>query len=220
MTTQQTDLAMRGVELAVGWKVVGTETVLQADKSGKKAPKKQVLTNWEERTIEDSFEEVSQFASDLASSLENRVSTYITEGVGKAMFFDIEEIFLHLCGERLPSNRVRIKEGDLEVFEAESFARFFKELCSLKHIAALNDERFDDRLHQSVFRQWKDAIRFLVWDRAMKNELLSCLQPIGCNGIVSAVVADPEAIFMMVSIAPQASSLNLQKLFNFEFTNQ
>ena len=80
---------MRGVELAVGWKVVGTETVLQADKSGKKAPKKQVLTNWEERTIEDSFEEVSQFASDLASSLENRVSTYITEGVGKAMFFDI-----------------------------------------------------------------------------------------------------------------------------------
>ncbi len=179
-----------------------------------------MLTNWEERTVENSFEEVSQFASNLAASLENRVSTCITEGVGKSMFFDIEEVFMHMCGERLPNNRVRVKEGDLEVFEAENFERFFKEVCSLKHIVSLNDERFDERLHQSVFRQWKDAIRFLVWDKAMKNELLSCLQPTADNNITSAVVADPETQLIKVSIAPQETSrLNLQTSFHFEFAN-
>lgn len=198
---------------------MGTETVLPADKSGKNPPKKWVLTNWEERTSE-SFNEVSQFASDLAASLENRISTCITDGVGKSMFFDIEQVFIHMCGERLPNNRVW---GDLEVFEAESFERFFKEVYSLKHIVTLDDERFDDRLQQSVFQQWKDAIRFLVWDKAMKNELLSCLQPIRENGVTtsdSSAVADPETKMMKLSIAPQEpSKLNLHTSFIFEFEN-
>eukprot|EP00794_Sanderia_malayensis_P001913 gene1913-2171_t len=91
-----------GVELVVGWKVVGTEVVQQPDVEGKKTPKKQVLTNWEERGPSDSFNDVQQFAVDLAASIQNRVSSCIDDGVGLSNFFDIEEIFLHLLEKLLP----------------------------------------------------------------------------------------------------------------------
>ena len=64
-----------------------------------------------------------------------------------------------------------------------SLARFFKQVCSLKHIAQLKDGQFDDRKNQNVFWQRKDPIRFLVWDGSIKNGLLCCSQPIEDDGI-------------------------------------
>ncbi len=78
-----------GIELTCRWKVVGTENVVTNDDK-----KKQVVTKWEECTTEDSFSDVSKFASDLSLSLENRIeSCGLTDAVGKANFFDIEETF-------------------------------------------------------------------------------------------------------------------------------
>ena len=121
--------------------MVGREEVeLNSEKN--KHPKKQVLINWEERTVEDSFSDVQRFGRDLAQSLENRVESCVNDA-GKANFFDIEETFKFLCGERLANDQIKIQECDLEMFGAETFRQFFHEVCSLKHIKALNDQHFD-----------------------------------------------------------------------------
>ena len=121
--------------------MVGREEVeLNSEKN--KHPKKQVLINWEERTVEDSFSDVQLFGRDLAQSLENRVESCVNDA-GKANFFDIEETFKFLCGERLANDQIKIQECDLEMFGAETFRQFFHEVCSLKHIKALNDQHFD-----------------------------------------------------------------------------
>ncbi len=173
--------------------------------------------SWEERTIDDAFTDVSQFASDLTTSLQNRLASCVNDDIGKLKFFDIEQVFM--SGQRLPNKRVKIK-GNSEVFEAERFARSFKEICNLKQIIELNDERFDKRLHQSVFRNWKDALRVLVWDEEMKHELLSCLVEARDSDVVKTVATDPEAHLMKLSIEPgEASKVNLQTLFKFEFEN-
>jgi hypothetical protein len=205
-----------GIELKCGWKVIGTENLATSN-----AKSKQVLTNWVERTIEDSFKEVSTFASDLSASFQNRIETCgVTEEVGKANFFDIEETFQLLCGERLLNDHVRVREGDLEVFGAASFELFFQEVCNLSHIKAKDDERFDERLSRNVLREWKSAIRHLVWEKAMKNLLLSCLKPVNDNGITTAVTTDPEAkLEKMETVAQEDCKLNLHPLFALKFTS-
>ncbi len=135
-----------GVELEVGWKVLGTETVQEIPEKGKR-PQKTIVTNWKERTVTESFEDLSTFAKDLSESLGHRIEKCITTGASMANFFDIEETMHFLCGERLASGRIKINEGDLEEHGAETFKLFFKEVCALKHIVELNDERFDSRLH-------------------------------------------------------------------------
>ena len=159
-----------------------------ADK-GSNAPKKTIFTNWDERTITESFHDVSMFASDLAESLDHRIEICITNAAGMADFFDIEQIFILLCGEKL-DGRIRIKEGELEEHGAEEFKLFFKEVCALKHIAELDDKCFDERMHASVLHDWKGCIRFLVWHKDMAAILFSCLKPVEKNGITAQVKAD------------------------------
>ena len=159
-----------------------------ADK-GSNAHKKTIFTNSEERTITESFHDVSMFASDLAESLDHRIEICITNAAGMADFFDIEQIFILLCGEKL-DGRIRIKEGELEEHGAEEFKLFFKEVCALKHIAELDDKCFDERMHASVLHDWKGCIRFLVWHKDMAAILFSCLKPVEKNGITAQVKAD------------------------------
>ncbi len=178
------------------------------------------MTKWEERTVQDAFHDVSKFATDLAASLENQIEACVSDGVGKANFFDIEETFLRLCGERLSNDRVKVKEVDLELFCLASFEKFFLEVCDLKHIKALDDERFDGRLCSSVLGDWKCALRHLAWSKDMKGTFLSCLKPIKDDGTISAVFADPETKLMSMKAVPQeACQLNLHPLFAFGFDN-
>ena len=80
---------------------------------------------------------------DLATSLENRIQSCIINA-GHENFFDIEETFQLLCGERLGDDHASILEGDFEMYGATSFQQFFKEVCNLKHIKSLCDQRFDE----------------------------------------------------------------------------
>ena len=80
----------------------------------------------------------------ISVSLDNRLEMCVTKAAGMTNFFDIEETFIHLCGEKLENGRIKIKEGDLEEFGNEEFKIYFKEVCRLKHIATLQDERFDE----------------------------------------------------------------------------
>ena len=160
-------------------------------KSESKLPKKQVLTKWEERTVEDAFNDVKTFGRDLAASLENRIESCASD-VGQDNLFDIEETFQLLCGERLCNDHVKIQEGDLEMFGATTFQQFFFEVCNLKHIKSLDDQRFDERLFLSTLRQWKNAVPHLAWENDMKNKLLSCLKPVKGEHqhVAAAVTAD------------------------------
>lgn len=192
-----------------------------SDESEGKRPKKRVLTNWEERTVEDAFNDVKTFGRDLATSLENRIESCITNA-GHESFFDIEETFQLLCGERLGNDHVSIQEGDFEMFGATSFQQFFREVCNLKHIKSLGDQRFDERLYLCTLRQWKNAIRHLVWEKDMKNKLLSCLKPVDSTHqqIAVAVTADPEAKLMKMTKGTVATKeVELHPLFTFEFIN-
>lgn len=219
-----------GIELAVGWKIVGTETVLEKI-SGQESnpPKKAVLTNWAERTITESFHDVSTFANDLAESLDHRIEKCITNADFLADFFDIEKIFRLLCGEKLDDGRIKIKEGELEEHGVTEFKLFFKEVCALKHIAELNDERFDSRMYSSVLRDWKGCIRFLVWHKDMTTILLSCLKPLkpvvsedgnGPNGITSQLKSDFETSLVKMELVPaKKSQLATDDIFLFQFAN-
>ncbi|CAB4000473.1 Hypothetical predicted protein [Paramuricea clavata] len=149
----------------------------------------------------------------LATS--NGKNLWGNRGSWKGKLLDIEETFQLLCGERLLNDHVRVREGDLEVFGAASFELFF-----LSHIKAKDDELFDERLSRNVLRQWKSAIRHLVWEKAMKNLLLSCLKPVNDNGITTAVTTDPEAkLEKMETVAQEDCKLNLHPLFALKFTS-
>ncbi len=56
------------------------------------------------------------------------------------MFFDIKSIFILMSGEMLINDIVKIRDSNLEVFDAGGFAMLFKEICNLKHISELNEE--------------------------------------------------------------------------------
>ncbi len=132
--------------------------------------------------------------------------------------FDIEETVLLICGERVLGERVKLNEGDLEVFGAESFKDFFWEVCHLKHIR--DDDRFDARLYQSVLRDWKGAVRFLVWDQNMKDQLLSCLIPAedGDVKLMNEIKSSLDTKLMKLSeVMTSDVQPNLSKLLSFEF---
>ena len=159
------------IKLIVRWKVVN-QTVMENTNAEKKRPNKEVIVNWEERTVEESFTDCRMFANDLASALESRLQSCVN--AKSSSFFDIGEIFKLLCGKRLPDGRVKVQEGDLEEYGMEDFREFFKEVCSLEHVKQLNDERFDPRLHSRVLSSFKQALRILVWDQGLKQTLISC----------------------------------------------
>ena len=60
------------------------------------------------------FHDARDFAVDLAVSLERGLDMCTTNGVKQATFFDIEDTFTVLSGQRLPNGKVILKEGDLE----------------------------------------------------------------------------------------------------------
>jgi hypothetical protein len=104
--------------------------------------------------------------------------------------------------------------------KAASFELFFQEVCNPRHIKAKDNELFDERLYRSVLRQWKSAIRHLVWEKAMKNLLLSCLKLVNDNSITTAVITDPEAkLEKMETEAQEDCKLNLHPLFALKFTS-
>ena len=78
------------------------------------------------RCVADCFEDASIFAIDLATSLEYRIEKCVTSGAAKCNFFDIEETFVLLCGEKLDSGRIKMNEGALEEHGAKEFELFFK----------------------------------------------------------------------------------------------
>ena len=159
------------IKLTVGWKVVN-QTVMENTNAEKKRPNKEIIVNWEERTVEESLSDCCMFANDLASALESRLESCVN--AKSSSFFDIGEIFKLLCGKRLPDGRVKVQEGDLEEYAMEDFREFFKEVCSLEHVKQLNDETFDPRLHSRVLSSFKQALRILVWDQGLKQALISC----------------------------------------------
>ena len=146
--------------------------MVETREAGKKRPTKEVIINWEERTVDESFEDCKTFASDLANAIESRIDSSVNPA--SSSFFDIVEIFKLLCGKRLPDGRVKLQEGDLEEYGVEEFHAYFKEVCSLEHVKELEDERFDARLYASVLRSFKQALRVLVCDHELKDVLISC----------------------------------------------
>lgn len=125
------DHNMTGLSLCVGGKSLGKKMWNRnSGKSESNLPKKQVLTKWEERTVEDAFNDAKTFGRDLAASLENRIESCASD-VGQENLFDIEETFQLLYGERLCNDHVKIQEGDLEMFGATTFQQFFFEVCNL-----------------------------------------------------------------------------------------
>ena len=78
-----------------------------ADHKGKQ--KKEVVLNWEERTLDDSIHDAHDFAVNLAVSLERCLDTCTANGVKQATFFDIEDTFTVLFGQRLPNGKVILK---------------------------------------------------------------------------------------------------------------
>ena len=190
------------------------------EQNGSHPPKKTVLVNWAEHTVTESFHDVSTFANDLAESLDYRVEKCITNATGMADFFDIEEVFINVCSEKLDDGRIRIKEGELEEHGTEEFKFYFKEVCALKHIKELNDDRFDERMHSSVLHDWKGCIRYLVWHKDMKGILLLCLKPEDENGITTQLKGDCETSLMKLEhVQSEMAQLHTNSIFLFEFAN-
>ena len=101
------------------------------------------MFNWTECTVQDSFADVSLFASDLADSLEAHLENCVEEGMRNATFFDIEDTIELLSGHRLPNGNVIVREGELEEHGAHNFRRFFNEVCDLPNIKKLENPSFD-----------------------------------------------------------------------------
>ena len=123
--------------------------------------------------MEESFNDVKTFASDLAEAIEGRLEANTNVS---SQCFDIGGLFKLLCGKRLPDGRVKLNEGNLEEYGMEEFQVFFKEVCNLEHIKMLEDERFDERLYVKVLGSIKNMLRRLVWDEELKAILISCVK--------------------------------------------
>ena len=204
-----------GVELVEGWKVVGTETADEVSNNG--VPKKQILTNWVERCMADSFEDARIFAIDLATSLEYRIEKCVTSGAAMCNFFDIEETF-SLFFYPAESGRIKRNEGALEEHGAKEFELFFKEVCSLKHIKELNDERFDERIHSSVLHNWKACLKYFLWNEDMLTHLLACLLPQSESDVAvhRRINADIVTSLAKMKLVPKRKcELNIKNVFIF-----
>lgn len=170
---ERTRPTFQDIKLCVGWKVVN-QTVVGAKTPNQKRPKKEVIVDWEERTVDESFSDTRTFASDLAESIEDRLDRCVNSE--SSSFFNISEIFKLLCGRRLPDGRVKLRDRDVEEYGLQDFAQFFKKICSLAHIREMDDERFDERLYASVLRSFKQTLRMLVWDPELKPHLSELFQ--------------------------------------------
>ena len=114
--------------------------MVEQNAPGQKRTRKEVTIDWDERTVEESFNDVKTFASDLAEAIEDRLEANANVS---SQCFDVGELFKLLCEKRLPDGRVKLNEGNLEEYGMEEFQVFFKEVCNLEHIKMLEDERFD-----------------------------------------------------------------------------
>lgn len=176
--------------------------------------------NWEERTLDDSFRDARDFAIDLAVSLEGRLDICITNGVKEATFFDIEDTFTVLSGQRLANEKVILREGDLEEHGVHAFKTFFSEICNLPSVKKLDDPRFDPRMSSSVLHDWKKSLRKLVWDKNMTQDLLSCLESVKKNGIESSLLVDFETFLVKLEpVDADEHKMETRKPFKFEFAN-
>ena len=189
-----------------------------ADDKGKQ--KKEVVLNWEERTLDDSFQDARDFAVDLAVSLKRRLDMCTTNGVKQATFFDIKDTFTFLSGQRLPNGKVILKEGDLEEHGVLAFKIFFSEICALPSVKSLDDPRFDPRLSSSVLHYWKKGLRKLVWEKNMTQDLLSCLESVKKNGIKSSLLMDFETFLIKLKpLDVDKHKMETRIPFRFEFAN-
>lgn len=208
----------KGVELLAGWKIVGKEVRHITDDKGRQ--RKEILMNWEERTIENSFEDASSFATDLAFSLEERLNNCTAEGIKEATFFDIEDTFKVLSGHRLANGHVVVREGELEEHGTTAFKKFFTEICDLPTVQKLEDPNFDPRMSSSVLRDWKRSLRKLIWEKDMTQDLLSCLDPVKGNGIESSLLVDFEtSLIKMEPGVEDVHKMETRTLLMFEFAN-
>jgi hypothetical protein len=174
--------------------------------------------NWEERTIDDSFQDASNFAIDLAVSLEERLENCIADGVKEATFFDIEDTVTVLSGQRLENGQVILREGDLEEHGASSFKTLFSEICSFPSVKKLDDPRFDPKMSLSVLHDWKKSLRKLVWGKDMVQDLLSCLEPIEENETEGSLLTDPKtSLLKLEPVQVDARKMETRKAFKFEF---
>ena len=60
------------IELCIGWKIV-EQRMVEQNVPGQKRTRKEVTIDWGERTVEESFNDVKTFASDLAEAIEGRL---------------------------------------------------------------------------------------------------------------------------------------------------
>ena len=92
-------------------------------------------------------------------------------------------------------------------------------MCAINHIAELNDERLDERMHTSVLHEWKACLKYFVWDKEMMANLLACLVPDGNNALLQ-LKADVDTSLMKIELVlKKRQEMTTKKVFIFQFAN-
>lgn len=142
----------KGQQLVDGW-----ETVAQDED----------VDQWEARDAEDCQQDYVHFVHDLIESMDARYETCVSSMCSLLKCFDLEEIFVLLCGERQRGKPV-IKEIELEQFGNENFRKFMAHVCSLNHIrSAIQDGtlEMEPALSHVIYRKLKQTLKYLLWER-------------------------------------------------------
>ncbi len=156
----------KNTELVQGWLVVPSET-----KQNRKSAR--TVHNWKVRDTKDVELDIIGFMIDARASFHKRVENSSKDIVELLTCLDLDSIFELLCGEKLTSGKVKLKNGEgmLEKYGRDSFTRFFEYICTLpqrKHFSSEEDEAegsslFDPVLANAVFHKLKQALKAYLW---------------------------------------------------------
>ena len=98
--------------------------------------------------------------------------------------------------------------------------KHFSLKCALPSVKSLDDPRFDPRLSSSVLHNWKKSLRKLVWEKDMTQDLLSCLQPVKKNEIISSLLMDFETFLIKLEpLDVDKHKMETRMPFRLEFAN-
>eukprot|EP00794_Sanderia_malayensis_P018386 gene18386-20236_t len=167
----------KGVQLVQGWLVTGQKN------DGKGGPP---IDEWTARDIEDCEVNLQSLVSDLLTSLKTRLLE-VTPLQKTLIAMDIDSIVSLVPGRRNEKGIVKIHEAALEKFGDVEFEKFYKYICSQKHIVKLADSKdiiTEPALSHAAHRKLKNVLKDIIWNPKQLDLLMTCLLVVSGDKLV------------------------------------
>eukprot|EP00794_Sanderia_malayensis_P021154 gene21154-23234_t len=167
------DCTFQGITVYPGWLVVDERNEVNEDTSSERRrnQKKKKTITWNARSPEDCLEDLLQLSQQLRVLLTTRYDEIVTDSIKEMeCIFDIESLVRQLCIFSFENGRIKVSREGKELWDLRGkteFAKFYRYICKLPHVAKLLDEQpmLDLMPHNSdtVLGRFKKTVMAMMW---------------------------------------------------------